>query len=374
MPDSADVFAPAGLRSPSHYLPHEAPVAVHRLAHYLPRMFPSLPALFEEPRSFTPSEQLAYPVYSFLLPVYSFWRFDDFSWGNTRVVIGEGRSKKVLQAEDEAFDESTIPLAKFSEYEAIINDQEYLDSRSEKESTAGFSLATRLPQGAYQGGPDFYRDTVHTRQGSRSTMGQFNLPQLPSQSQGFGGFGGGPGSMIGMPSQMGYGYPGGPGSMVGSEFGYPQASNPQFMPTLASQMSVHNMNLGGAPSLSALPRRQSGMSGFSGYNGGAMAPSVYSMNPFANPPAPTPSQDPNPSDELLHQTLVSYLAGQDCTHCLSLLRSNPTAYLSFLLFLAVMKLSKRQARDALQGLFPQADLASKKDLINSYIDQILSGQ
>jgi hypothetical protein len=120
--------------------------------------------------------------------------------------------------------------------------------------------------------------------------------------------------MIGMPSPMGYGYPGGPGSMVGggSEFGYPQASNPQFIPTLASQMSIHNVNMGGAPpSLAQLPRRQSGMSSFSGYGGGAMAPSVYSMNPFANPPAPTASQDPSPSDELLHSTLVAYLAGQD---------------------------------------------------------------
>jgi hypothetical protein len=48
--------------------------------------------------------------------------------------------------------------------------------------------------------------------------------------------------------------------------------------------------------------------------------------------------------------------------------------LTFPLPFSVMKLSKRQARDALQELFPQAELASKKDLINGYIDQILSGQ
>lgn len=39
---------------------------------------------------------------------------DDFSWGNTRVVVGEGNNKKVIMAEDEKFDESMIPLKKFS--------------------------------------------------------------------------------------------------------------------------------------------------------------------------------------------------------------------------------------------------------------------
>ena len=53
-------------------------------------------------------------MYSFFLPVYSFWCMGDFSWGNTRVVVGEGNNKKVIMAEDEKFDESMIPLKKFS--------------------------------------------------------------------------------------------------------------------------------------------------------------------------------------------------------------------------------------------------------------------
>ncbi len=55
-----------------------------------------------------------YPIYSFLLPVYSFWCMDEFGWGNTRLVIGEGSSKKVMINEEEKFDESMIPLKKFS--------------------------------------------------------------------------------------------------------------------------------------------------------------------------------------------------------------------------------------------------------------------
>jgi chitin synthase len=57
---------------------------------------------------------IRYPIYSFFLPVYSFWCMDEFSWGNTRVVIGEGKEKKVITNDDEKFDESMIPLKKFS--------------------------------------------------------------------------------------------------------------------------------------------------------------------------------------------------------------------------------------------------------------------
>jgi chitin synthase len=43
---------------------------------------------------------LATPVFSFYIPIYSFWHFDDFSWGNTRIVVGEGK-KTILISECE---------------------------------------------------------------------------------------------------------------------------------------------------------------------------------------------------------------------------------------------------------------------------------
>jgi chitin synthase len=43
---------------------------------------------------------LAIPLFSFWIPVYSFWHMDDFSWGNTRVVVGEGK-KTVYLADTE---------------------------------------------------------------------------------------------------------------------------------------------------------------------------------------------------------------------------------------------------------------------------------
>jgi chitin synthase len=39
---------------------------------------------------------LALPLFSFLLPLYSFWRMDDFSWGATRLVLGESGKKIVV--------------------------------------------------------------------------------------------------------------------------------------------------------------------------------------------------------------------------------------------------------------------------------------
>ena len=32
---------------------------------------------------------LSLPVWNFLLPLYAFWHFDDFSWGDTRKIQGE---------------------------------------------------------------------------------------------------------------------------------------------------------------------------------------------------------------------------------------------------------------------------------------------
>ena len=39
---------------------------------------------------------LAIPAFSFFLPLYSFWRMDDFSWGQTRVVLGESGKKVIV--------------------------------------------------------------------------------------------------------------------------------------------------------------------------------------------------------------------------------------------------------------------------------------
>ena len=63
---------------------------------------------------------LAFPIYSFVLPMYSFWKQDDFSWGNTRVVIGEKGNKQLIAEDDEGYDPRSIPLQTWDDY-AISN-------------------------------------------------------------------------------------------------------------------------------------------------------------------------------------------------------------------------------------------------------------
>ena len=39
---------------------------------------------------------LAIPAFSFFLPLYSFWKMDDFSWGQTRVVLRESGKRIIV--------------------------------------------------------------------------------------------------------------------------------------------------------------------------------------------------------------------------------------------------------------------------------------
>ncbi|KAJ1956740.1 hypothetical protein EC988_001186 [Linderina pennispora] len=61
----------------------------------------------------------AYPLWSFVLPIYSFWHFDDFSWGNTRVVVGDGK-RKIIVNDDKPFDPASIPQRRWMEYESEL--------------------------------------------------------------------------------------------------------------------------------------------------------------------------------------------------------------------------------------------------------------
>ena len=60
---------------------------------------------------------LAIPVFSFLVPLYAFWHFDDFSWGNTRIVVGESGSKKAVGPDEGTFDPSTVPTKRWDDHE-----------------------------------------------------------------------------------------------------------------------------------------------------------------------------------------------------------------------------------------------------------------
>jgi len=88
---------------------------------------------------------LAIPVFSFALPLYSFWHMDDFSWGNTRVVTGE-KGRKVVITDEGKFDPESIPHKKWEEYQAELWEAQTMhDDRSEM---SGYSYGTKHHQQA----------------------------------------------------------------------------------------------------------------------------------------------------------------------------------------------------------------------------------
>ncbi|KAI1626201.1 chitin synthase [Exophiala viscosa] len=90
---------------------------------------------------------IAFPIYSFVLPIYSFWNQDNFSWGNTRIVIGEKGDEKVVAIQDEGFDPRSIPLQRWDDYAAFNNlpgRRGNPGSYQEKEFEAGYTDDPRM--------------------------------------------------------------------------------------------------------------------------------------------------------------------------------------------------------------------------------------
>ncbi|CAO3635495.1 unnamed protein product [Mucor fragilis] len=91
---------------------------------------------------------LALPVFSFYIPIYSYWHFDDFSWGNTRVVVGE-KGKQVTVGDEGEFDPKSIPLMSWSQYEKFMLSENYNDGLSQGSSYPA-------PMSAHGGGGGVY--------------------------------------------------------------------------------------------------------------------------------------------------------------------------------------------------------------------------
>ncbi|PGH33577.1 chitin synthase [[Emmonsia] crescens] len=59
---------------------------------------------------------LSLPLWNFVLPTYSYWKFDDFSWGDTRKTAGEKTKKAGIEYEGE-FDSSKITMKRWGDFE-----------------------------------------------------------------------------------------------------------------------------------------------------------------------------------------------------------------------------------------------------------------
>ena len=124
---------------------------------------------------------MALPVFTFALPLYSFWHMDDFNWGNTRVIAGE-KGKKIVITDEGKFDPASIPRKKWEEYQAELWDAQTArdDARSE---VSGFSYATKANAAnayASEYGGGFFAPP--SRPGSRGGYGTPPVPNLPANA------------------------------------------------------------------------------------------------------------------------------------------------------------------------------------------------
>lgn len=104
---------------------------------------------------------ISLPIWNFVLPVYAYWHFDDFSWGDTRKVAGVANKsdKKGGHADKSGeFDSSVIVMKKWSEYEKERRTREALDRN--------------LPVPRFMDRPgstmDVFRDSVNKRTSKNS--------------------------------------------------------------------------------------------------------------------------------------------------------------------------------------------------------------
>ncbi|KAI9292793.1 hypothetical protein K502DRAFT_319315 [Neoconidiobolus thromboides FSU 785] len=60
---------------------------------------------------------LSLPIWNFVLPVYAYWHFDDFSWGQTRMVQGESSESEDHGKKEGEFDSSHIIMKRWVDFE-----------------------------------------------------------------------------------------------------------------------------------------------------------------------------------------------------------------------------------------------------------------
>lgn len=96
------------------------------------------------------------PIWNFVLPTYAFWKFDDFSWGDTRKTAGE--SKKGGHGEQEGeFDSSKITMKRWAEFERERRTRsQYWGSKDNIPGNTGSGYWAATPSPGYH--DEYYSD------------------------------------------------------------------------------------------------------------------------------------------------------------------------------------------------------------------------
>lgn len=225
---------------------------------------------------------LAYPVYSFILPIYSFWNQDNFTWGNTRIVIGEKGDKRVIAVEDEGFDPRSIPQQRWDDYALVNNLPGRRGSAGQEKHYTGF------------GDPGMEMDDMHSTYSSVKPASTILTgfptqgPHGPHQS---------PFAVPQSPSPYGANVPGNRSSRLSHFTQY--TDHPQQ----AGQRTSRQLSMGNLSHYQDNPANSSRLSGFgmpgadSGFGAAAQRQSMRS--PLSRPPSTmidfrtAPSQGPD---------------------------------------------------------------------------------
>ena len=272
---------------------------------------------------------IAFPIYAFLLPIYSFWHMDDFSWGNTRVVVGEKGNKKVVAGtDDEPYDDSMIPRKTVTEYqhELYAHDADPTSAPNETllyeamQPSKSALLHSLTPMVESTDMDDYFQHTnLLEGKGKRQSNRRSTASWMPMSSFGHDSYASHPSMMLGgMPM-----YP--TPSMMPPP---PMYGMPSFMPSFSD---VHASMLSG--------------SGAGGIWGGS------SSDHHSTTSLPIDYTE-DPTNEQIRSQIRSYLAAQP----------------------SLIQVTKRHVRDAVAASMPNADLSTKKALMNRMIDELLSGR
>ncbi|KAI9140628.1 chitin synthase-domain-containing protein [Paraphysoderma sedebokerense] len=261
----------------------------------------------------------AIPVFSFALPLYAFWYMDDFSWGNTRIVVdADGKKVYIPQEEvDDSYNVKMIPQKRWAEYEAELWELGSQGSRNSDHSERT-ALTQRTHQTLAAGNRGSYTPTNYGTSVYGGDIASYYSPSPAAPLTP---------SLTPQPSRL---------SMA-------MSMTPPNYDDLRMSRSIATPSEFGMPT--GPGNRVSLNSGFSDLpdmNGTGAGRGLSYDNGMAIPGMPT--------DQEILMEIKRILA---------------TANL--------MSITKKQVRDELSALF-NVDLSSKKEYINNCIEAVLQGQ
>jgi len=111
---------------------------------------------------------LALPVWNFILPVYAFWHFDDFSWGETRKVEGEGKDLGHVTDGGKTIEVNAVPLRRWDAWEKSRLRKARRDEKRRQDFQRAFGSA------AFHNESDGLRPNIPQSDDGRLSTGRFD--------------------------------------------------------------------------------------------------------------------------------------------------------------------------------------------------------